>query len=86
MSTFTWETAQAQLNIAWMAGIKVVGHPERNVYEISSRSADDPRKVWVRGALVHCSCELSALGGKPCPHGALAFFRAAWDRATEVTP
>ncbi len=85
MATLTWDTALEQMRIAGMAGIRIVGHPEPNVYEISSRSQNGPRKVWTRGALVHCSCELSALGGKPCPHGALAFFRACWDRATEVS-
>lgn len=83
MATLTWETATEQLQKALDDGVRIAGQQSEHLYWVSSRSQPAVRQVWVQGRIANCSCELSTRGHKPCPHGALAFFRACWDRATE---
>ena len=85
MATLTWEAFQEQYAIARAAKLEILGMFGNNTYVVSSRRPNKEHKVWTVGHTTNCSCELSALGNKPCPHGALAFIWAAWQRA-EVRP
>lgn len=82
MAQLDWPTATAQLRKALDAGLQI--ESADNSLErctVTSRRPGLKHAVWTRGHVANCSCELSALGGKPCPHGALALFWAAWQRA-----
>lgn len=83
MATLDWPTATTQLRKALDAGLEVMDQLPGGVFTVTSRRPGKRHEVWTRGHVANCTCELSALGGKACPHGALALFWAAWQRATE---
>lgn len=60
------------------SGIRVLRQIGPHEYEVSSRRPGKTHRVWTRDGKAHCTCELSTLGGKRCPHGAVAAMFAAW--------
>ena len=59
-------------------GIRVLRQLGPYEYEVSSRRPDITHRVWTKGGKANCTCELSSIGRKRCPHGALAAAFQQW--------
>ncbi len=59
-------------------GIRVLEQIGPDTYLTTSSRLSIRHQVWAKDGKANCSCELSSLGHKRCPHGALVLAWIAW--------
>lgn len=62
-------------------GIRVLAQTGPDTYRTTSSRPGVEHQVWARDGKANCDCELSSLGHKRCPHGALVLAWVAWRAA-----